>query len=710
MGSPAEREALQFAVEKFKENGCDTAYIMPFTRTSSVNTNSGIAIGIKRGATNRIIVIGGHIDSADPEIPGADDDGSGTAVVIEASRVLCSTPKQSTYVFTCFGGEEQGLKGSSYFVEHFKDIQNVVLMLQVDMANGLGTIDIVPETHGASAPRWLVKAAVEEFYKLGYNNLRYPAFFFTLNYSSPSGSGSDHESFLRAGIPAVDFSTDVSKPIHTPRDNFENFEQAGLKRSGDLVLKLAERFDGGAPPRATEEYFLLLIGQTPFFFPVWSCWFFVLGTLFFVAFVIFRIRRTRLITASSRRWTFLKMLLFSFIIVCCAWFSSNVVGLLNGNRYAWFADPEPFYPLSILGAILGICLSALLARSLPPSNCPYKHLRNSVALLFLFTIVSALASIKIALAPACALLLISVAMIVRNRFLKFFLIAVSPLWMFRFIFSEWKELIFRNVAMGLPTEFVTVALFNGMMVIVFTLYILPFLFAIAAVIRQTPEFVTTLRFAKSKWTFAFTFITFSVAAILLTNLPAYSNLWYRNIHADISYNMENKESSFKLKSSEYLDGVHVSFDNQTTTLNGRITEKELPFPSTFDSTLVLVHRTETKNTHGDTTNYTIELSLTMKKRPYRVSIGYSSGNEKEIPSISTPFVVTTRKNERRIEWYSFPETLLIIPVQFQVIGNDTVKEKISVVFSELPFGVKIEGEKVDVIPRMEYMYNYIYSR
>ncbi len=702
MGSPAEREAMQYAVHKFKEYGCDTAYIIPMMRTSDVNTNSGIAVGIKRGATNRIIVIGGHIDSAEPEIPGADDDGSGTAVVLEASRILCSTPRQSTYVFACFGGEEQGLRGSNYFVEHFDKIQNVVLMLQVDMANGLGIIDIDPETHGTSAPRWLVIASVEEFYKLGYSNLRYPSFFFSLNYASPSGSGSDHESFLRAGIPAVDFSTDVSKPIHTPRDNFENFDVRGLKRSGDLVIKLAERFDGEVPSRTTEEYFLFLIGQTPVFFPLYSLWIFLFGSILIALLALFKTRKERKPKDEFGRWTFLKTLLFSLIIVCCAWFSSDVVGLLNGNRHAWFANPEPFYLLSILGAILGLTICALLARSLPLSICPYKLFRNSSALLFLYMAISVLASIKIALAPTFALLFISLALIVQNKFLKIFFVVLSPLWMMRFIFSEWKELIFRNVAIGLPTELVKVALFNGAMVLVFTLYILPFLFAIAAVIRQTPEFATTLRFTKSKWTLAFTFIMFAVAVISLTNLPAYSNLWYRNIHADISYNVENKESSFELKSSEYLDGVQVSFDNQTTTLNGRITEKEFPFPSTFDSTLVAVHRTETKQTNGDTTTYNIELSLAMKKRPYKVSIGYTSNEKGKIPNITSPFVITTKQNERLLEWYSFPETLLTIPMQFQVVGNNTVNENIRVVFSELPEGVRITGEKVNVIPRMEY--------
>ena len=58
MGSPAEHQALQFAIDKFREYGCDTSYIMPMRRTSKVNTTSGVAVGIKRGETHRIIVIG----------------------------------------------------------------------------------------------------------------------------------------------------------------------------------------------------------------------------------------------------------------------------------------------------------------------------------------------------------------------------------------------------------------------------------------------------------------------------------------------------------------------------------------------------------------------------------------------------------------------------------------------------------------------------
>ena len=86
MGSPNERRAMEFALAKFREFGLDEAYVMEMKTAkndmtgASVNTNSGIAIGVLRGKTDRIIVIGGHIDSAGPGIPGANDDGSGAAL------------------------------------------------------------------------------------------------------------------------------------------------------------------------------------------------------------------------------------------------------------------------------------------------------------------------------------------------------------------------------------------------------------------------------------------------------------------------------------------------------------------------------------------------------------------------------------------------------------------------------------------------------
>src|SRR5262249_7046620 len=77
-------------------------------------------IAIQRGTSdpNRVVLITGHIDSrvTDPlnaksDAPGANDDGSGTAAVIEAARVLSKRKFAATIVYGVLSGEEQGLYG-----------------------------------------------------------------------------------------------------------------------------------------------------------------------------------------------------------------------------------------------------------------------------------------------------------------------------------------------------------------------------------------------------------------------------------------------------------------------------------------------------------------------------------------------------------------------------------------------------------------------
>jgi Zn-dependent M28 family amino/carboxypeptidase len=77
---------------------------------------------------NRVIVISGHLDSrvtdvmnATADAPGADDDGSGTAAVIEAARVLSKHKFPATLVFAVLSGEEQGLYGGKLLAQYAKE-------------------------------------------------------------------------------------------------------------------------------------------------------------------------------------------------------------------------------------------------------------------------------------------------------------------------------------------------------------------------------------------------------------------------------------------------------------------------------------------------------------------------------------------------------------------------------------------------------------
>ena len=90
---------------------------------------------------NRVIIVGGHLDSratdvmdAKSKAPGANDDASGVAIVMEMARIMASRPFAATLVFVAFQGEEQGLYGSKHLAERArKENWNLVAMLNNDI-------------------------------------------------------------------------------------------------------------------------------------------------------------------------------------------------------------------------------------------------------------------------------------------------------------------------------------------------------------------------------------------------------------------------------------------------------------------------------------------------------------------------------------------------------------------------------------------------
>jgi len=111
-------------------------------------------VGVLPGTSDpgRVIVISGHYDSrvTDPknftsDAPGANDDGSGTAAVIEAARVLCKQQFPATLVFAALAGEEQGLLGGKILADWLSEKG---WRVEADLNN-----DIIGNTEGMSGVR-----------------------------------------------------------------------------------------------------------------------------------------------------------------------------------------------------------------------------------------------------------------------------------------------------------------------------------------------------------------------------------------------------------------------------------------------------------------------------------------------------------------------------------------------------------------------------
>ncbi len=132
--------ARNWVVQKFREfavktNGrmtafVDTTTLQPDGRRVNVAVNLGNAMAVLKGtdpSDKRIFLITGHLDSRVSDVmnlksdaPGANDDASGVAAVIESARVLSQTSYPATIIFVAVSGEEQGLLGAGFLAEKAK--------------------------------------------------------------------------------------------------------------------------------------------------------------------------------------------------------------------------------------------------------------------------------------------------------------------------------------------------------------------------------------------------------------------------------------------------------------------------------------------------------------------------------------------------------------------------------------------------------------
>ncbi|MDP9024418.1 MAG: M20/M25/M40 family metallo-hydrolase [Candidatus Eremiobacteraeota bacterium] len=106
-------------------------YLQPKTpRTPRAVTESSVIATLRGDEPGRIYVLSSHFDDCDGDCtdgigvaPGADDNGSGTAAVLEAARVMVKQHFAGTIVFACFDGEELGLWGSGHFAKELRAVR-----------------------------------------------------------------------------------------------------------------------------------------------------------------------------------------------------------------------------------------------------------------------------------------------------------------------------------------------------------------------------------------------------------------------------------------------------------------------------------------------------------------------------------------------------------------------------------------------------------
>ena len=177
------------------------------------------------GTDGRVVVMGGHYDTV-PGVPGANDNGSGIASLVTAAEEIAGAEYPFTVRFIAFGAEELGLHGSAYYVQSLSDEErsSIVAMLNYDALAGS---DILGVTGDSELQTTAVDLAAEAGIDLRRRLL-------------PRGWGSDHISFIDAGIPAVFFMDNDFSRIHTPEDKLEFINKDLLGQSAAIGLAILD--------------------------------------------------------------------------------------------------------------------------------------------------------------------------------------------------------------------------------------------------------------------------------------------------------------------------------------------------------------------------------------------------------------------------------------------------------------------------------------
>jgi hypothetical protein len=209
---------------------------------------------------SELVIVGSHLDhlgrgNSGEIFNGADDDGSGSTGLLAVARAFSKNPRppKRSVLFIAFCGEEKGLLGSEWYVEHpaFPN-ESVIAELQMDMIGrseeahqnenpGNETAEQNANTLHLIGAKKIAPALNELVVKINADHTK-----FELEYDQEGVYyRSDHYNFAKKGIPIAFFFTGFHRDYHQPSDDVEKIDFPKLARVAQLVYmtgwSLAER-------------------------------------------------------------------------------------------------------------------------------------------------------------------------------------------------------------------------------------------------------------------------------------------------------------------------------------------------------------------------------------------------------------------------------------------------------------------------------------
>ena len=261
-GTEGEKKAAEYIAKRFKEMGLtpkgtdgfyqefsfipktDPHSEVQFTKNQDGTITGRNVIGYVNNNAENTIVIGAHFDhlgyggegslyrdSIKSIHNGADDNASGTSIMLDLARKLKSVNTNNNYLFMAFSGEEMGLLGSNYFVKNPTiGTKTISYMINMDMVGRLKKDSTLAVYGTGTSPIFKqVLTSHNDKFKLIENE---------------SGVGpSDHTSFYLADIPVLHFFTGQHSDYHKPGDDSDKINYDGMSMISEFIFDLISDLD-----------------------------------------------------------------------------------------------------------------------------------------------------------------------------------------------------------------------------------------------------------------------------------------------------------------------------------------------------------------------------------------------------------------------------------------------------------------------------------
>jgi glutamate carboxypeptidase len=265
-GTPGNKRAQAYILEQFtqlKLQPVNKSYEQKFSfRSTRDFPDATNLLATIPGTTEpeRYVVVSAHYDHLGirngATYHGADDNASGVAAMLAAARWFSAHPPRTSLLFVAFDGEEEGLRGAKYFIEHPPvPVARMTAVVNMDM---VGRGDENEIYVAGTTPYPALKPIVEAAAKGRTINVRF-------GHDRPGVAGvedwtnsSDHGPFHNAHVPFLYFGVEDHADYHKPTDTADKIPRAFYVEAAEVVLDTVQRLTDmparpGPPPRAPVE-------------------------------------------------------------------------------------------------------------------------------------------------------------------------------------------------------------------------------------------------------------------------------------------------------------------------------------------------------------------------------------------------------------------------------------------------------------------------